>query len=80
LDLGRWKIRESGHVECQKEVGANSIVCTVVDFRHSRCFEGTGWEERMKEIEVEYMGKLECGRKFCYLGDIIVSGNGAEKA
>jgi hypothetical protein len=34
----------------------------------------------MKEVEVENVGKLECVSKFCYLGDMIGSGGGAEEA
>ena len=34
----------------------------------------------MKEVEVDHVGKLECVSKFCYLGDIIGSGGGAEEA
>ena len=52
----------------------------VVGFKCSRCVEGTGREETMKEMEVEHVGKLECVSKFCYLGDMIGSGGGAEEA
>ena len=52
----------------------------VVGFKCSRCVEGTGWEETMKEMEVEHVGKLECVSKFCYLGDMIGSNGGAEEA
>ena len=34
----------------------------------------------MKEMEIEHVGKLECVSKFCYLGDMISSGGGAEEA
>ena len=34
----------------------------------------------MKEVEVDHVGKLECVSKFCYLGDMIGSGGGAEEA
>jgi hypothetical protein len=34
----------------------------------------------MKEMEVEHVGKLECVSKFSYLGDMIGSSDGAEKA
>ena len=33
-----------------------------------------------KEIEIDSEGKVECVSKFCYLGDIIGSGGGAEEA
>ena len=50
----------------------------VVGFKCSRCVDGT--EETMKEMEVEHVDKLECVSKFCYLGDMIGSGDGAEEA
>ena len=80
---------------CQKGIGANSIFCTVckqwvhkkcsglygvVGFECSRCVEGTGHGEVKKEMEIEYVGKLECVDKFFYLGDMIGSGGGAEEA
>ena len=34
----------------------------------------------MKEVEVDHVGKLECVSKFCYLGDMIGPGDGAEEA
>ena len=34
----------------------------------------------MKEVEVDHVGKLECVSKFCYLGNVIGSGGGAEEA
>ena len=52
----------------------------VVDFKCIRCAEGTGREETMLEMEVEHVGKLESVSKFCYLGDMIGSGGGAEEA
>ena len=63
---------------CSGLSGSLSVV--VVGFKFSRCVEGTGWEETMKEMEVEHVGKLECVSKFCYLGDMIGSGVGAEEA
>jgi hypothetical protein len=32
------------------------------------------------QVEIEHVGKLECVTKFCYLGDTIGSGDGAETA
>jgi len=49
-------------------------------FLCSRCVEGAGDEEGKKEIEIEDVGKLECVNKFCYLGDMIGAGGGAEEA
>ena len=34
----------------------------------------------MKEMDVEHVGNLECVGMFCYLGDMIGSGGGAEEA
>ena len=36
--------------------------------------------EFKKEMEIENVGKLECVEKFCYLGDMIQAGGGAEEA
>ena len=52
----------------------------VIGIKCSRCVEGTGREETIKKIEVEHVGMLECVGKFCYLGDMIGSGCGAEEA
>ena len=52
----------------------------VVGFKCSRCVEGAGREETMKKMEVEHVGMLERLSKFCYLGDMIGSGGGAEEA
>jgi hypothetical protein len=39
-------------------------VCVVVGLKCSRCVEGIGQEETMKEMEMEHVGKLECVSKF----------------
>ena len=52
----------------------------VVGFKCSRCVEGAGREETMKKMEVEHVGMLERLSKFCYLGDMIGCGGGAEEA
>src|SRR5664279_5201533 len=36
--------------------------------------------EVKKEMEIEYVGILECVEKICYLGDMIEAGGGAEEA
>jgi hypothetical protein len=43
-------------------------------------FYSTGQEEIMKEMKIEYVGKLECVSKVCNLGDTIGSSGGAEEA
>ena len=48
----------------------------VVGFKCSRCVEGTGREETVKEVEVDHVGKLKCVSKFWYLGDMIGSRGG----
>jgi hypothetical protein len=62
------------HRRCSGLTGSLSVV----GFKCSRCVRGTGRKETMKEVEVENVGKLECVSKFCYLGDMIGSGDGAE--
>ena len=65
------------HRRCSGLSGSLSVV---VGFKCSRCVEGTGREETMNEVGVDHVGKLECVSKFCYLGDMIGSGGGAEEA
>ena len=59
--------------------GLSGSLSGVVGFKCSRCIEGTGREKTMKAVEVDHVGKLECVSKFCYLGDMIGSGGGAEE-
>lgn len=65
------------HRRCSGLTGSLSVV---VGFKCSRCVKGIERKETMKEVEVENVGKLECVSKFCYLGDMIGSGGGAEEA
>ena len=65
------------HKRCS---GLKCSLNTVVGFECRRCVEGTGHEEVKREIEIEHVGKLECVDKFCYLGDMIGAGGGAEEA
>jgi len=44
------------------------------------CIRGAPVNASMKEVMVEGVGKLECVEKFCYLGDVIGDGGGAEDA
>jgi len=44
------------------------------------CIRGAPANASMKEVMVEGVGKLECVEKFCYLGDVIGDGGGAEDA
>ena len=54
----------------------------MVGFVCSRCVHGHAREtaEVRKEMEIDGDGKVECVGKFCYLGDMIGSGGGAEEA
>ena len=54
----------------------------VVGFECIRCVEGgeRGEVEKEEELEIDGEGKVECVGKFCYLGDMIGSGGGAEEA
>ena len=63
------------HERCSRLTGS----LDAVGFECRRCVEGTGHEEVKKEIEIEHVGKLECADTFCYLGDIIGAGGGAEE-
>lgn len=77
---------------CKKGVGTNSINCmqwvhkkcrgltgslNVVSFERTKCVEGGG--RGGKEMEIDCKGKVKCVGKFCYLGDMIGSGGGAEE-
>jgi len=50
------------------------------DFRCRRCIGGIKTGESNSEMVIEHVGKLECVDKFCYLGDMIGAGGGAEDA
>ncbi len=54
----------------------------VVGFECSRCVHGNTLKaaEVKKEIELDGDGNVECVEKFCYLGDMMGSGGGAEEA
>ena len=71
------RCRDWVHKRCS---GVKGSLNKAVGFVCSRCVEGTGDEEGKKEIEIEHVGKLECVSKFCYLGDMIGAGGGAEEA
>jgi hypothetical protein len=58
------KIKQWFHKKCRGLSGSSRAVA---GFECSRCVEGTGREETMKEMEVEHIGKLEYVSKFCYL-------------
>jgi hypothetical protein len=66
------------HKKCSGLTGS----LNVVGFVCSRCVHGRAREtaEVRKEMEIDGGGKVECVGKFCYLGDMIGSGGGAEEA
>ena len=53
------------------------------DFHCRRCLEGENGlfqSVLLKEVVIKPNVKLECVTKFCYLGDTLVAGRGAEEA
>ena len=52
----------------------------VVGFVCIKCVDGRERGGVRKEVEIDCEGKVECVGKFCYLGDMIASGGGAEEA
>ena len=66
------------HKKCSGLTGS----LNVVGFVCSRCVHGRARETAKvrKEMEIDGDGKVECVGKFCYLGDMIGSGGGAEEA
>ena len=53
------------------------------DFHCRRCLEGENGlfqSALLKEVVIEPNVKLECVTKFCYLGDTLGAGGGAEEA
>lgn len=66
------------HKKCSGLTGS----LNVVGFKCSRCIHGDAREaaEERKGIEIDSDGNVECVGKFCYLGDMIGSGGGAEEA
>ena len=66
------------HKKCSGLTGS----LNVVGFECSRCIYGDAREaaEARKEMEIDGDGNVECVGKFCYLGDMIGSGGGAEEA
>ena len=71
------KCKKWVHKRCS---GLSGSLNAVVGFECSRCVEGLGYGEVKKDMEIELGGKLEWVDKFCYLGDMIGSGGGAEEA
>jgi len=51
-------------------------------FRRKRCVDGQLFSEDVakKEIMISLLNKLRCIDQFCYLGDLIGAGGGAEEA
>ena len=50
------------------------------DFRCKSCVEGIKGGEEKSEMVIENVGNLEYVNKFCYLGDMIGAGGGADEA
>ena len=75
-------------VKCLKWVhkrcsGISGKLKSNTDFHCMRCLEGANGlfqSVLLKEVVTEPNVKLECDTKFCYLGDILGTGGGAEEA
>ena len=75
-------------VECLKWVhwrcsGISGKLKSDTDFHCRRCFEGENGlfqSVSLKEVVIEPNVKLESVTKFCYLGDTLGAGGGAEEA
>jgi hypothetical protein len=66
------------HKRCS---GITGRLQAVADYSCKRCRDGpTSQQEALKEISIEPGKKLECVERFCYLGDMIGEGGGAEEA
>lgn len=64
------------HKRCSGLTGS----LNVDGFECRRCVNGGERGEVKKEMEIDCDGKVECVSKFCYLGDMLGSGGGAEEA
>ena len=75
-------------VECRRWVhkrcsGISGNLKSYADFHYRRCLEGENGLSQsvsLKEVVIEPNVKLECVPKFCYLGDTLGAGGGAEEA
>ena len=66
------------HKRCS---GISGKLQDIGEFQCSKCVGGDlGKLEEQKDVILEQGGKLECVDKFCYLGDMIGAGGGAEEA
>ena len=65
------------HKRCS---GISGSLNAIDDFECQRCVDGIMHGESRKEMEIENVGKLECVEKFCYMGNMIGAGGGAEEA
>ena len=66
------------HKRCS---GVTGKLTGVVGFTCKRCVDGTPVDiGGLREVSIGQNDKLECVEKFCYLGDMIGSGGGAEEA
>ena len=66
------------HKKCS---GISGKLKSVSDYRCKTCIEGIPAQgEAVEEISLGSDQKLECVDKFCYLGDMIGAGGGAEES
>ena len=66
-----------------QESGISGKLKSNTDFHCRRCLEGENGlfqSDLLKEVVIEPNVKLECVTKFCYLGDTLGAGGGAEEA
>jgi len=94
-NLGKWLCRfrmvgvGSNSIKCHQFSqwihgrcsGVTGKLQNVAGFRCKRCVDGLFREVvAMKDIMINSLDKLECDDNFCYLGDLIGAGGGAEEA
>jgi Reverse transcriptase (RNA-dependent DNA polymerase)/Endonuclease/Exonuclease/phosphatase family len=66
------------HKKCS---GISGSLQNVKDYQCKRCRDGNPTrQDALKEVSLGTREKLECVEKFCYLGDMIGAGGGAEVA
>ena len=64
------------HKKCSNVKGRLN---TVADFKCPTCVKGVSSDNEVKELVLGEDGKLECVDRFCYLGDMIGAGGGAQR-
>jgi len=60
--------------------GVSGKLQNVAGFRCKRCVAGSCFKKVVTMKEIMMLDKFACVDKFCYLGDLISAGRGAEEA